>query len=76
MSTYWDKPQDALKLGESAVAELLRTQAEALSPVVKATHQPNLLSNAKPNHRYLALLQPINLPNLVLNNLQKVQWFA
>ena len=71
-STYWDKPQDALKLGESTVAELLSTQAAALSPVVKTTHEPNFLSNAEPNNRHLALLQPINLSSLILDNLQKV----
>lgn len=73
-SIYRDKPQDALKLGESAIAELLGTQAEALSPVVKTTHEANILSNTKPNNRYLALLQPIYLPSMILDNLQKVQW--
>lgn len=71
--THRDQPQGALELGESAIAELLSTQGEAVSPVVKTAHEPNLLSNAKPHNRYLALLEPVNLPSLSLDNLQQVQ---
>ena len=62
-----------MELGERAIAELLSTEAEALSPVIKTAHEPNLLSNAKPHNRYLALLQPIHLPSMILDNLQKQQ---
>lgn len=72
-TTYRDKPQGAMELGESAIAELLSTQAEALSPIVKTAHQPNLLSNAKPHDRDLALFEPINLPSMSLHYLQNMQ---
>lgn len=69
--THRDKPQCALELGERAIAELLSTQTEAPSPVVETAHQPNLLSNAKPHNRYLALLHLVQLPSMSLDNLQR-----
>ena len=71
--THWDKPQHALKLGESAIAELLSTQAETLGPVIKTAHEPNLLSNTKPHNRYLAVLEHVHLPSTSSNDLQNLQ---
>ena len=66
---YWHQPQSALELGEGAITELLSTQGKAAGPVVKVSHEPDLLGNPKPHNWDPSASQQVKLASLLLNNL-------
>lgn len=55
LCTYWWKAESSLKLGESAIMDLICTEAEALCPAIKVAHQSHLLCNAVPYNGDLAV---------------------
>lgn len=61
-----------MKLGEGAIVDVVRTEAEALCPAIKVTHQSYLLRNAIPYNRDLAVPQLVNMAGVILHDLQNV----